>query len=82
MVAPQSRKVYCEAFEIGKRAISERAFVRGAQDHTRRVASLKGFLPARGTQAPTVTRIQARKAECGYWCRKIVAARFGKFEKR
>ena len=79
---PQSRKVYCEAFKIGKRAVSESAFVRGTQDHTRRVACLECFLPSRGTEAPTVTRVQAWKAECGNWCRKIVAARFGEFEKR
>ena len=79
---PQSRKVYCEAFKIGKRAVSESAFVRGTQDHTRRVACLECFLPSRGTEAPTVTWVQAWKAECGNWCRKIVAARFGEFEKR
>ena len=56
--------------------------MRGAQDHARRVACLKGFLPARSTEAPTVTWVQAWKAECGNWCRKIVAARFGEFEKR
>ena len=32
--------------------------------------------------APTVTWVQAWKAKCGNWCRKIVAARFGEFEKR
>ena len=80
--APQSRKVYCEAFEIGKRAVSESTLVRGAQDHTRRLACLECFLPARGTEAPTVTWVQSWKAERGNWCRKIIAARFGKFEKR
>ena len=80
--APRSRKVYCEAFEIGKRAIGESTLVRGAQDHARRVACLEGFLPARSAEAPTVTWVQAWKAECGNWCQKIVAARFGKFEKR
>ena len=69
-----SRKVYCEAFEIGKRAVSESTLVRGAQDHTRRVASLECFLPARGTEAPTVAWVQAWKAKFGYRCRKIVAA--------
>jgi hypothetical protein len=80
--SPQLRKVYRKAFEIGKRAVSESAFVRGSQDHTRCLANLERFLPARGTEAPTVTWIQAWKAECGNWSRKIVAARFGKFEKR
>ena len=54
----------------------------GAQDHTRRVASLECLLPERGTEAPTVTWVQAWKAERGNWIRKIVAARLGKFEKR
>src|SRR6476619_4335682 len=80
--APRSRKVSCEAFEIGKRAIGESTLVRGEQYHTRRLASLECFLPARGTEAPTITWVQSKKAECGNWCRKIVPARFGKFEKR
>jgi hypothetical protein len=77
-----SRKVYCEAFEIGKRAVSESTLVRGAQNYTRRLACLERFLPPRSTEAPTVTWVQSWKAECGNWCRKIIAARFGKFEKR
>src|ERR1700752_2754737 len=72
----ESREVYCKAFEIGKRAVRKSTLVRGAQHHTRGVASLKGFLPARGTEAPTVTWVQAWKAECGNCSRKIVAARF------
>ena len=55
--------------------------MRGTQHHTRRVACLECFLPARGAEAPTVTWVQSWKAERGNWCRKIVAARFGKFEK-
>jgi hypothetical protein len=78
----QSRKVYSKAFEIIEGAMRKRALVRGSQDHARRVASLKGFLPAGGTEAPTVTRIQARKARSGNRCRKIVAMRFGELEKR
>ena len=81
-VRPQSRKVNCEAFKIGKRAVGESTLVRGTQDHTRRVACLECFLPSRGTEAPTVTWVQAWKAGCGNWCRKIVATRFGEFEKR
>ena len=42
--APQSRKVHCEAFKIGKRAVSESTLVRSAQDHSRRLACLE--LPA------------------------------------
>ena len=45
--APQSRKVHCEAFEIRERAVSKSTLVSGAQDHTRRLACLEGFLPAR-----------------------------------
>ena len=64
--ALQSRKIHCEAFKIGKRAVSESTLVRGAQDHSRRLACLECFLPARGTEAPTVTRFQARKAKFRY----------------
>jgi hypothetical protein len=80
--SPQSRKIYCKAFEIRKRAVGECALVRGAQHYARGLASLECFLPARGTEAPTVTWVQSWKTEGGNWCRKIVAARFGKFEKR
>jgi hypothetical protein len=66
--------IHCEAFKIGKRAVSESTLVRGAQDHSRRLACLECFLPARSTEAPTVTRFQARKAKFRYRCRKIVAA--------
>jgi len=76
MGSPQSRKVYGKAFKIDKGAVSESTLVRRAQDHTRRLADLERFLPARGTEAPTVTRVQAWKAECRNWSRKIVAARF------
>jgi hypothetical protein len=66
--------IHCEAFKIGKRAVSESTLVRGSQDHSRRLACLECFLPARSTEAPTVTRFQARKAKFRYRCRKIVAA--------
>jgi hypothetical protein len=59
---PHSRKVNCEAFKIGKRAVSESTLVRRAHNNTRRVASLECLLPARGTEAPTVAGFQAREA--------------------
>ena len=58
------------------------AFVRGAQDHAGSLAGLKCFLPTRCTEAPTVAGFQAAKAEFRHRCRKIVAAGFGKLEKR
>ena len=60
----------------------ESAFVRGAQDHAGSLAGLKRFLPTRCTQAPTVAGFQAAKAELRHRRRKIVAAGFGKREKR
>src|SRR4051794_2664217 len=60
----------------------ESAFVRGAQDHAGSLAGLKRFLPTRGTEAPTVAGFQAAKAELRHRGRKIVAAGFGKREKR
>src|SRR4051794_26511277 len=58
------------------------AFVRGAQDHAGSLAGLKRILPTRCTEAPTVAGFQAAKAEFRHRCRKIVAAGFGKLEKR
>ena len=60
----------------------ESAFVSGAQDHAGSLASLECFLPARCTEAPTVAGFQAPKAELRHRGRKIVAAGFGKREKR
>ena len=54
----------------------------GAQDHARRLARLECFLPTRSTEAPTVAGFQATDAEFRHRCRKIVAAGFGKLEKR
>ena len=78
---PHSRKVNCEAFKIGKRAVSESTLVRRAHDNTRRVASLECLLPARGTEAPTVAGFQAREAKLWHRSGQIVAARFRKREK-
>jgi hypothetical protein len=74
----QSCQVHREAFEIGERAVSQRSLMSSAQDYAGRLARLECFLPAGGTQAPPVTWLQAWKAEFRHWCRKIVAARFGK----
>ena len=60
----------------------ESAFVGGAQDHAGSLAGLKRFLPTRGTEAPTVAGFQAAKSELRHRGRKIVAAGFGKREKR
>src|SRR5258708_2349853 len=54
----------------------------GAQDHAGRLARLECFLPTRSTEAPTVAGFQAAKTEFRHRCRKIVAAGFGKLEKR
>src|SRR5260370_1142906 len=62
--------------------MTQRALVRGAQDHAGRLARLECFLPTRSTEAPTVAGFQAAKAEFRHRCRKIVAAGFGKLEKR
>ena len=62
--------------------MAQSAFVSGAQDHAGRPARLECFLPTRSTEAPTVAGFQATKAEFRHRCRKIVAAGFGKLEKR
>src|SRR5262252_11001584 len=77
-----SGEVHRETFEIGQRAVAQRAFLRSAQDHARRPAGFESFLPTGRTQAPTVAGLEAAKAEFRHRGRKIVAARFGKLEKR
>src|SRR5437879_12881496 len=62
--------------------MAQRAFLSGAQDHAGRLARLECFLPTRSTEAPTVAGFQAAKTEFRHRCRKIVAAGFGKLEKR
>ena len=77
-----SGQVHCEALEVCERAMVQGALVGGAQDHAGRLAGLKGFLPTRCAEAPTVAGFEAAKADFRRRCRKIVAAGFGKFEKR
>src|SRR4029450_1627588 len=62
--------------------MTQSAFVSGAQEHAGRRARLEVFLPTRSTEAPAVAGFQAAKAEFRHRCRKIVAAGFGKLEKR
>src|SRR5215469_13344258 len=60
----------------------ESGLVSGPQGHPGSLARLHCFLPTRRTQAPTVARPQAWKAEFRYRGRKVIAAGFGKLEKR
>ena len=53
----------------------------GAQGDTRGLVRFECFLPSGCAQTPTVPRLETRKAKFGQRCRKIVAARFGEFEK-
>jgi hypothetical protein len=62
--------------------MAQSAFVSCAQNHAGRLAHLECFLPPWCTEAPTVAGFQAAKAEFRHRCRKIVAAGFGKLEKR
>src|SRR5258706_11676578 len=62
--------------------MTQSAFVSGAQAHGGRLARLECFLPTRSTEAPAVAGFQAAKTEFRHRCRKIVAAGFGKLEKR
>src|SRR5262249_25099050 len=57
-------------------------FVRGAQHHARRSAGRESFLPTGRAEAPTVAGLEAAKAEFRHGRREIVAAGFGKLEKR
>src|SRR5437660_4670673 len=77
---PRSGEVHRKAFEIGERAVVERAFVRSAQHHVGGLARLERFLPTRRAQAPAVARLEAGKAELRHRRRKIIAAGFGKGE--
>src|SRR4051812_37513245 len=75
------REIGGEALEIGERAVVERLLVGRPQHHARGSPRFERFLPARRAQAPAVTGLQTWKTEIGHRRRKIVAARFGKFEK-
>jgi hypothetical protein len=81
-LAQKSGEVHRETLEISERAVAEGTFVRGPQDHAGRLARLECFLPTGCTQAPTIAGAQARKAKFRHRCRKIIAARLGKLEKR
>ena len=78
---PRSGQVHRKAFEIGKRAVAQSAFVRSAQNHAGRLARLEGFLPSGCAKTPAVAGLEARKTEIRHRCRKIVAARFREREK-
>src|SRR5215475_2625024 len=78
---PASRRVHRKAFEIGERTVCERAFMRGAQDHARRLTGLERFLPTRRAQAPAIARLEAAEAELRHRRGKIVAGGFGEREK-
>ena len=84
LLRPRSKsgEVHGETLEIGERAVVEGTFVSSPQDHAGRAARLQRFAPAGRTQAPAVAGPQAAKAEFGHRRRKIIAARFGKLEKR
>jgi hypothetical protein len=75
------RQVHREAFEIGERAVRQSTLVGGAQHHPWRLICLESFLPTGCTQAPSIAGFETGKTEFGYWCRKVVAAGFGEFEK-
>src|SRR5262245_24953743 len=77
----RSGQVHGEAFEIGERAISESTFVGGTQDHPGGLARLKGFLPTRCAETPTIARLEAEETEFRHGRRKIVAAGLGEREK-
>ena len=66
------RKVHREPLEISEFAVSQCTLMRGAQDDPRRIFRFKCFLQTRRTQAPPVTRFQARKAELRHWGGKII----------
>ena len=64
----KSSQVHREPFEIGQRAVAQSTFVGSAQDHAGSLAGLECFLPTGCTEAPTVVRFQAAKAEFRHRC--------------
>jgi len=75
------RQVHREAFEIAKRAMGQSTLVGSTQDHPGSMVCLERFLPTGCAKAPAIAGLKARKAKLGQRRRKIVAARFGEFEK-
>lgn len=80
--AETSRQIDGEAFEIAKCAMSQCTLVGGTHDDPGRLVCLESLLPAGCAQAPAIARFEAGKTESGQRRRKIIAARFGEFEKR
>src|ERR1700726_195787 len=76
-----SGQVHCEPLEIGKRAVAQSTFMRGAQGDAGRLTRFKCFLPAWRTKAPPVSGFQPGKVEFRYRSGKIVAARLGEPKK-
>src|SRR5262245_19968994 len=62
--------------------MTQGSFVRGPQDYARCLTRFECFLPARCTEAPTIAGPQAAKAEFRSRCRKIIAVRLRKLQKR
>src|ERR1700704_3016191 len=60
--------------------MAQRPLMCRAQHDARRFACIKGFLPARCAEAPTVARFQTGESESRHGCRKIIAAGFGEFQ--
>jgi len=80
--APYSTQIYRVALEVFQRAIIQRALMGGAQHHTRRLARLKGFLPARRAKTPAVPRLQSGKSKFRQRRRKVIALGLGELQKR
>lgn len=83
-LAPRFRsgKIDGVALEVAELHDLKRRFVCRGENDPRCAPSLKGLAPARGTQAPAVSRLKARKAEFGARGGKIVAPSLGEGEKR
>src|SRR5262249_47344524 len=66
------------AFQRLERHHRERLLVRRLEHHRRRDVGLERLAPRRGTDAPAIARLQARKTELGYGRDEIVASTLGK----
>src|SRR5262249_56573625 len=78
---PSLGQIYRQPFEVGERAVAQRAFVGGTQDHARRLPRFERLLPTGCAQAPSVAGLETGKAEFRHRRCKIIAARFGEREK-
>jgi len=80
LTADGSDKIDRVSFEVDETHELQRLTMGGLETHFGRATGFERLLPARGAQAPSVTRLEAREAEFRPWGRQVVTPRQREFE--